>query len=388
MNIYCKTLFLFAITLLGCNEKKVEGKAKEEVKLKGSIIKSDFGSTPDGSVDLYTIANERGMKVAITNYGGIVQSLMVPDKTGVLVDVVLGFDNIEGYLGEHPYFGAVIGRYGNRIAKGRFTIDSLDYDLATNNGPNHLHGGDKGFDKVIWTAEQSMSGEGFPQLKLRYVSADGEEGYPGQLSVEVVYTLTDDNDLRIDYTARTDKTTHVNLTNHAYFNLAGVDGDDILNHEMKLEASKYTPVDNTLIPTGALAEVADTPFDFSSFTKIAKGIDADDRQIKYGGGYDHNFVLDEPSMALPFVTVRSHESGVIMRAFTTEPGVQFYTGNFLDGTINGKGGVVYGKRSALCLETQHYPDSPNQKDFPSTLLRPGETYRSTTAYRFQVMPSL
>lgn len=388
MNVLYKLLFLFTIILFGCNEKKEPIVDEEKIKLKGTIVKTDFGSTPEGSVDLYTLTNEDGMKVAITSYGGVVQSLMVPDKTGALLDIVLGFDNIEGYLGEHPYFGAIVGRYGNRIANGKFTIDGVAYDLATNNGPNHLHGGDKGFDKVIWAVEESMSSEGFPQLRLRYVSKDGEEGYPGQLSVEVVYTLTDDNTLGLNYTARTDETTHVNLTNHSYFNLGGADGVDVLNHEMKLVASQYTPVDETLIPTGELAEVGGTPFDFSNFTKIGKGIDATDEQVKYGGGYDHNYVLDEPSMSSPFATVRSHKSGVIMKVYTTEPGVQFYTGNFLDGSIVGKGGVVYGKRSALCLETQHYPDSPNQENFPSTLLRPGETYRSSTAYRFQVMPSL
>ena len=325
------------------------------------------------------------MQVAITNYGGIIQSLLVPNNTGGLIDVVLGFDNIEGYLREHPYFGAIVGRYGNRIANGKFTIDGETYDLATNNGPNHLHGGDKGFDKVIWAAEESMSSEGDPRLVLSYISKDGEEGYPGNLSITVVYTLTQDNALEVDYQASTDKVTHVNLTNHSYFNLGGINETDVLNHEMGLKASKYTPVDKTLIPTGELAAVTNTPFDFSSFTKIGKGVDADHEQIKYGGGYDHNFVLDNPSLSTPFATVRLNKSGVIMKVFTTEPGVQFYTGNFLDGTIIGKGGAIYGKRSAFCLETQHYPDSPNQEGFPSTLLKPGDTYKTSTAYKFQVM---
>ncbi len=387
MNTSYKYFFLLAVIMFGCGEKK-KNMDEQKVKLKGTVVKSDFGSAPDGKVDLYTISNENGMTVAITNYGGIVQSIKVPNKTETPLDVALGFDDLSGYLGEHPYFGGIIGRYGNRIAKGKFTIDGTTYDLATNNGPNHLHGGTKGFDKVIWAAEEAMSSEGFPQLKLAYVSKDGEEGYPGELSIEVVYTLTEENALQIDYTANTDKVTHVNLTNHSYFNLNGADSSDVLNHEMKLRASKYTPVNELLIPTGELADVANTPFDFSNFSKIGRGIERDDEQIKFGGGYDHNYVLDEPSMSSPFATVRSHVSGVIMKVYTSEPGVQFYSGNFLDGSNIGKGGVVYGKRSALCLETQHFPDSPNQEAFPSTLLKPGETYKTSTAYKFEVMPTL
>lgn len=371
--------------LFGCNQKKSDEMILEENQSEVSVSKDAFGIVGEQKVNLYTLENQNGMSVAITEFGGIIQSLKVPDKKGETRDVVFGFDKIDGYLEEHPFFGALIGRYGNRIAKGTFSIGDEKYTLATNNGPNHLHGGDKGFDKVIWTA--AIEGN---QMILNYKSKDGEEGYPGNLSVKVIYTLQEDNALRIDYEATTDKATHVNLTNHSYFNLDGVDEPvgDILGHEMKMDASTYTPVDETLIPTGEIAEVKSTPFDFSSFTKIGRRIGEDNEQINFGGGYDHNFVLESPSITRPFATVRSIATGIVMKVYTTEPGVQFYTGNFLDGTIKGKNNIVYGNRSGLCLETQHFPDSPNQPDFPSTLLDEGDVYKTSTIYKFEVMPSL
>lgn len=348
------------------------------------ITKQDFGSTPDGRTFLYTLKNEQGVEVAITNFGGIIQSLKVPDKNGQLVDVVLGFDNIEGYLTEHPFFGAIIGRYGNRIAKGIFKIGDQTYNLATNNEPNHLHGGVKGFDKVIWSVEELKSSSEEPGLILSYLSKDGDQGYPGNLNVQVTYRLTKDNSIEISYHATTDQATYVNLTNHSYFNLNGAGVGDILDHELMLHASKFTPVDPTLIPTGVLADVTGTPFDFSNYKKIGQEIDAEDEQIGFGGGYDHNFVLDAPSLSKSFASVRSINTGIVMSVFTEEPGVQLYSGNFLDGTNVGKGGAVYHKRYGFCLETQHYPDSPNQSSFPTTLLEPGHEYKTKTIYQFEV----
>lgn len=365
-------------------EQKQQGNELSQ-KSKSLIEMKDFGATPNGDVQLYTLQNSQGMTVRITNYGGIVQSIVLPDKDGVSRDVVLGFDNIEGYLTTHPYFGAIVGRYGNRIAKGKFSIDDKVFNLVTNNGPNHLHGGTIGFDKVIWEAKEVFDGSGDAKLELHYDSEDGEEGYPGNLSVTVSYQLNESNQLIIDYKAFTDKATHVNLTNHSYFNLNGNDSGDILTHELKLKASKYTPVDESLIPIGKIVDVARTPFDFSNFTKINRFLNDDHEQIAFGGGYDHNFVLDEPSLEVPFATVRSEKSGIQMKVFTTEPGVQFYTGNFLDGSNVGKGGTAYQERSGFCLETQHFPDSPNQPNFPSTLLKPSEAYKSTTIYKFQVV---
>jgi aldose 1-epimerase len=303
-----------------------------------------------------------------------------PDRDGKLADVVLGFDTLAGYLGTHPYFGALIGRYGNRIANGKFTLGGETYTLATNNGPNALHGGIKGFDKVLWTAEPAAGGA---SLVLRYVSQDGEEGYPGTLSTKVSYTLGDDNALRIDYEATTDKPTVVNLTSHSYFNLKDGGASPILDHEIMIAASRYTPVDATLIPAGEIAPVEATPFDFRTATAIGARIEADDEQIKFGLGYDHNFALDRTGDGL-VLAARVYEptTGREMEVHSTEPGVQFYTGNFLDGSVVGKGGVAYQKRAAFCLETQHFPDSPNHPDFPSTVLEPGQTYRSTTVYKF------
>lgn len=342
----------------------------------------EFGKTPSGeTVELYTLKNAKGMEADISTYGGVIVSLKVPDRAGALGDVVLGFDDFQGYLLPPPYFGALIGRYGNRIGHARFTLDGVVYTLAKNDGDNSLHGGKRGFDKVLWHARPLNR----QSLALTYLSKDGEEGYPGNLSVTVAYTVTDHNELKIDYTAKTDKDTVLNLTNHSYFNLAGQGQGDILAHQLTLNADHYTPVDKGLIPTGELRSVAGTPFDFRQPHAIGERIGSSDEQIKLGGGYDHNFILNRSGGALSLAAkVTESASGRVMEVFTTEPAIQFYTGNFLDGTIHGKGGKVYGRRSALCLETQHYPDSPNHPSFPSTELRPGETYHTTTVYRFAV----
>jgi aldose 1-epimerase len=343
------------------------------------IRKEPFGKTKDGiAVDLYTLTNGNGMTVKISNYGGIVTSIVTLDKEGKPGDVVLGFDNLENYLNPHPYLGALIGRYGNRIAKGRFTLEGKSYTLATNNGPNHLHGGLKGFDKVIWEAEEVRTDNGVG-LRLTYTSPDGEEGYPGNLTAIGTYTLTDDNGLRIDYDARTDQTTHVNLTNHSYFNLAAGNAENALNHEIAIFADRYTQVDDTLIPTGELPEVKGTPMDFTQAMAIGARID------QVAGGYDHNYVLnnEDESLALA-ATVYEPTSGRYLEVYTTQPGVQFYSGNFLDGSLTGKGEKAYVKHYGFCLETQHFPDSPNQPHFPSTLLEPGQIYYHTTIYRFSI----
>jgi aldose 1-epimerase len=332
-------------------------------------------------LEVFTLKNSKGMEVKITNYGAIVMSILAPDRQGKFDDVVLGFDTPEEYRTkkEHPYFGAIVGRYGNRIAKGQFTLDGKTYTLAKNNGPNALHGGLVGFDKKVWKAARKGN-----KLTLETVSADAEEGYPGELRATVVYELTEANELKIDYTARTTKPTVLNLTNHTYFNLGGPARRDILAHDLKLNASTYTPVDAGLIPTGEIAPVASTPFDFRQPTRIGARIDAENEQIQRGGGYDHNFVLDRKSPNKLEVAAEVSEpiSGRTLTVLTTEPAVQFYTGNFLDGSILGKGKQPYGKRKAFCLETQHYPDSPNQPKFPSTVLRPGQTYRSATVFQF------
>jgi len=372
-----KTLPFLLATLLvvsGCNSTKMN-------EQQAGIEKTSFGKLTDGrEADLYTLRNETGMEAKITNYGGIIVSLTAPDKNGTFSDITLGMDSLSGYEKGVPYFGALIGRYGNRIAKGKFTLDGKAYTLATNNMGNHLHGGLKGFDKVLWTATPVEGEE--PALKLAYTAKDSEEGYPGNLNVEVTYTLQKDNALRIDYKATTDKPTVVNLTNHAYFNLAGQ--GDILSHEVTLNADRFLPVNETLIPTGELKPVAGTPFDFTTSTVIGKRInDSSDVQIKYGLGYDHAWVLTDSSKTSKLAaTVYEPTTGRVMEVFTTEPAIQFYTGNFLDGTLTGKGGVVYQKRTGLCLETEHYPDSPNQPNFPTTTLRPGETYQTSTIYKF------
>ena len=348
-----------------------------------NVSKEPFGKTADGKrVEIYTLTNANGVKVRIMNYGATIVSLEVPDRNGKLADVVLGFDKLEDYVADSPYFGCVVGRVGNRIANGKFQLDGETYTLAVNNGPNHLHGGLKGFDKQVWKAEiESKSDE--PAVEFSYKSADGEEGYPGVLSCEVTYTLTRDNAVKIDYEVEANQATPKNITNHSYFNLAGQGSGDILDHVLTLQAPWTTPVDETLIPTGEITRVKGTPFDFTTPHAIGKRINADDEQIKFGGGYDHNFVFNHPYGVLSLVgSVYEQTSGREMKIFTTEPGVQFYSGNFLDGTLTGKGGKVYKHRYGFCLETQHFPDSPNQSHFPSTILKPGETYESTTIYQF------
>jgi aldose 1-epimerase len=349
----------------------------------GQISKKLFGNLPDGTpVDLYTLRNRHGMEVKISNYGGIVVSISVPDKNGQFADVVLGCDNLEGYVKENPFFGALVGRYGNRIANAKFTLNGKEYKLAANNGPNSLHGGLKGFDKVVWEGKSLATPEG-PALELSYVSKDGEEGFPGNLSVTTVYTLTDDNGLKIEYTATTDKDTVINLTHHSYFNLAGK--GDVLNHEVMIHADKFTPTDKNLIPTGELRPVSSTPFDFRKPTTIGARINQDDEQLKIAGGYDQNWVIDKGPGKLGLMA-RVHEpmTGRVLEVLSTEPGMQFYTGNHLNGKITGKGGWVYTPRSGFCMEPQHYPDSPNHPEFPSVVLKPGQEYHNTIIYRFSV----
>jgi aldose 1-epimerase len=333
-------------------------------------------------VDTFTLENNKGYEARIASYGGALVSLFLPDRDGKLDDVVLGFDSLDDYKKPHPYFGALIGRFSNRIANGRFSLNGTEYQLARNDGPNHLHGGNTGFDKVEWSPNPLTTEEG-PALELNYTSADGEEGYPGKLSVRVVYTLSHAGDLRIDYLASADRDTIVNLTNHAYFNLAGA--GDVLDHRVTLDAKRFTPVDRTLIPTGELALVAGTALDFTSPTAIGARIDADDEQLHLAGGYDHNFVLEhEPGVLGRAARVAEPKSGRVMEVWTTEPGIQFYSGNFLDGSLVGKRGVRYERRFGFCLEAQHFPDSPNKPGFPSVVLRADQTYTQTTLYRFML----
>jgi aldose 1-epimerase len=357
----------------------------EQVDAQSKAEKRSFGKTEDGQpIDLYILTNKKGMEAAITNYGGTLVSLKVPDRNGKPGDIVLGYDGLIGYENDKAYFGATIGRYGNRIAHGKFTLAGKEYTLAKNDGENHLHGGTKGFNKRVWTARDVSAAAG-QALELTYLSKDGEEGYPGNLSVKVVYTLpANSNELRIAYSATTDKETVVNLTNHSYFNLAGQGDADILQHELTLRASRFTPVDPTLIPTGELRPVQGTPFDFTKPTAIGARINQDDQQMKFGRGYDHNWVLDGPMTSSPRLAARAYDpqSGRVLEVLTTEPGIQFYSGNFLDGTIKGKEGKVYKHRYGFCLETQHFPDSPNHANFPSTVVKPGQRYATTTIYRF------
>lgn len=350
------------------------------------VTRSEFGRLPDGrGVELYTLTNAHGVELRAMTYGAIITVLRTPDKSGQLDDIVFGFDSLSGYLHEPPYFGAVVGRYANRIARATFTLDGAAYQLARNNGPNALHGGVRGFDKVLWIGEpfQGDSGAG---VRFRYVSPDGEEGYPGALSVVVAYTLTPRDELVVDYEATTTKATPVNLSQHSYWNLHGSGRGDILDHVLTLDAATFTPVDSTLIPTGEIAPVAGTPFDFRNPTAIGARIAQPNEQLRYGLGYDHNWVLDRGGQSGVAHAARllDPSSGRTLDISTTEPGIQFYSGNFLDGTIVGKGARVYGRRTALALETQHFPDSPNHSNFPSTILRPGETYGSRTVFAFGV----
>jgi aldose 1-epimerase len=350
-----------------------------------SVKPASYGKLPDGrAVDLFTLTNAHGVEVRAMTYGAIITVIRTPDRAGHLDDIVLGFDSLSGYLGDSPYFGAVVGRYANRIARGQFRLDGATYRLAINNGLNSLHGGKRGFDKVLWTGEPFHAGD-TSGVRFNYTSPNGEEGYPGTLAVGVTYMLTPDDRLVVDYTATTDKATPLNLSQHSYWNLHGGGRGDILDHVLELNASSFTPVDSTLIPTGVLAPVAGTPFDFRTPTAIGARIAVPNEQLRYGGGYDHNWVLDRRGDGLsPAARVADPSSGRSLEITTTEPGIQFYSGNFLDGTIKGKGGQVYGHRGALVLETQHFPDSPNHPQFPSTILRPGTTYRSRTVFAFGV----
>lgn len=352
-----------------------------------SVSQTAFGHLPDGSaVELFTLSNGRGMEVRAITYGATIQAIRVPDAHGASGDVALGFDSLAGYLGPppSPYFGAIVGRYANRIANGRFTLDGRVYRLATNNGPNHLHGGVRGFDKVNWHGEPFRHGDSVGVTFTR-TSPDGEEGYPGTLSVRVTYTLSPANELTIDYLATTDKATPVNLSQHTYFNLRGEGSGDILGHVLMIAADSFTPVDSTLIPTGTIAPVAGTPFDFRAATAIGARINAPDQQLTHGHGYDHNFVLTRTQPGLVHAArVIEPTTGRALDVYTTEPGMQFYSGNFLDGTVRGKAGHIYPHRGGFCLESQHYPDSPNHPAFPGTILQPGEEYRSRTVWVFGV----
>ena len=347
------------------------------------MTRDKFGTTSDGTaVDVFTLRNSAGVEVRAITYGGIITSLKVPDRSGTMGDIVLGFDSLDGYLKGHPFFGAIVGRYGNRIGKGRFTLDGKTYSLATNNGQNHLHGGVRGFDKFVWQAEPMTGRTG---VTFSRTSPDGEEGYPGTLAVRVSYELTDRNELVVEYHATTDRATPVNLTQHSYFNLAGEGAGDILQHRLMINADRYTPVDGSLIPTGELAAVKGTPFDFTTPAAIGARIGDEHPQLKNGQGYDHNWVLNRTGNDLSLAArVVELSSGRTLEVSTTEPGVQFYAGNFLDGTLTGKGGHVYQRRNGFCLETQHFPDSPNKPGFPSTIVKPGQEYRSKTVFTFGV----
>jgi aldose 1-epimerase len=372
---YPAMIGMLCLTLLSCGSAD-STKNDADSTTKQGVTQASWGQTDGKAVNLYTLTNKNGVQVKITNYGGIVTSWMVPDKNGKQSSIVIGYDSLQGYLQKPPYFGALIGRYGNRIGNARFTLDGKTYTLAANDGKNHLHGGNKGYDKVVWDATFA---ESTPALTLNYLSKDGEEGYPGNLKVTVTYTLTDDNELSIDYSAETDKATPVNLTNHCYFNLSGDVKNTILDHSLQIAADHYTPVDATLIPTGEIKPVKGTPFDFTQPTKIGARID----QVQ--GGYDHNFVLNRKDSSLQLVATLSDSiSGRKMEVYTVEPGLQFYSGNFLDGTLKLADGTPINKHTALCLETQHYPDSPNKPEFPSTILQPGQKYHTVTKYKVSV----
>ncbi|HZM86322.1 MAG TPA: aldose epimerase family protein [Blastocatellia bacterium] len=378
-----RSSILFLATVFTTLSTMLWTQAPAGAMVKPKIEKQSFGMTSNGErVELYTLTNVNGLEARIMTYGGIVVSLKIPDRNGNLGDVVLGYDALDAYLKNNPYFGAIIGRYGNRIGKATFSLNRKSYALSKNNGENMLHGGNKGFDKVVWKAREANTRNGVG-LSLTYLSKDGEEGFPGNLAVTVVYTLTNTNALRIDYSATTDKTTVINLTHHSYFNLAGE--GDILKHELMINAGRFTPVDSGLIPTGELRLVKGTPMDFTEPTAIGARIDQQDEQLRFGKGYDHNWVLNKSPGALA-LAARVYEpgSGRVMEIRSTEPGIQFYSGNFLDGSITGKGGRVYKLRNGFCLEPQHFPDSPNKPAFPSTVLRPGERYKTTTIFKFSI----
>ena len=377
MRIMKEKLFWIAIILLTSSCMSDNSKV--------TIEKSPFGTTVEGiDVNKYTLSNQQGMEVSIINYGGIITSWTAKDKNGVYEDIVLGYNELSKYEKETPYFGAIIGRYGNRIAKGKFSIDGKEYTLAVNNGENHLHGGMKGFDKVVWDAE-TRSTDSSVSLILTYLSKDMEEGYPGNLEVEVVYTLNNEDELSVTYKATTDKTTVINLTQHSYFNLSANFSNTILNHELILNSDSFLPVDNTLIPTGEFRDVSNTPFDFRTSKTIGQQIDEEDPQLKNGFGYDHCWVINEQDKGIRFVaSAFEPQSRRFLEVFSDEPGIQFYSGNFLDGTLPSKNNGTYEFRSGFCLETQHFPDSPNHKNFPSVILRPEEEYNSQTIFKLTV----
>lgn len=379
-------ILVFFSVLFQCKEAIKEDTSKKSEDMtedKIAITQSEFGKTKDGLVvNQYTLKNRNGVEMNVITYGGRITSLKVPNKSGEFENVILGFDNLEAYEADNPFFGALIGRYGNRIANGKFNLNGEEYALATNDGSNHLHGGVDGYDRVVWEAEP-IEGSEDSTLKLTYLSKDGEEGYPGNLNVTVVYTLTNDNAVEVTYEATTDKSTVVNLTQHAYFNLTGDFSKDILNHDVVIDADTYLPVDETLIPTGEIRKVEGTPFDFTSPKKIGKEINADNEQLKRGKGYDHCWVLNGKKGNMRFVaSAFDEDSGRFMEILSTEPAIQFYTGNFLDGTLPMPNKGTYNHRTGFCLETQHYPDSPNQEKFPSTVLNPGETYKTKTTFKF------
>ena len=383
-----KVIQLLSVTTVGIAAACLTGCETMNTS-KGTITKADFGKTPEGqAVEIYTLQNSKGAEARIMTYGGIVQKLTMPDKTGNYADIVLGFDTLNGYTdpkytGACPYFGALIGRYGNRIGGATFTLDGKIYTLAKNNNGNSLHGGVKGFDKVVWTAVKADVGPKGPRLVLNYLSKDGEEGFPGNLNVTATYTLTDDNALKLEFTATTDKPTIANLTHHSYFNLNGQGNGDILGHLVYMNSDKTTPVDSGLITTGTLADVAGTPFDFRKPAAIGAHIDDKDTVLQYGPGYDHNWVINKPFGKFGLMArVVSPTSGRVMEVWSDEPDLQFYAGNFLDGTLTGKDGKVYQKRSAFCMEPQHAPDSPNKATWPSVELKPGQTYHNTIEYKF------
>lgn len=375
-NIYF-LLLLFLITT--CENIKNNNMSLVTIK------KQAFGKTMDGNeVHQYILKNKKGMEISVINYGGIITSWKAKDRDGIYQDIVLGFDNIYDYETKNPYFGALIGRYGNRIAKGKFSIDDKNYNLATNNDVNHLHGGFKGFDKVLWDVDEIL-GDSSASLVLKYMSSDMEEGYPGNLNVKVIYTLNNNDELSVIYEADTDKTTIVNLTQHSYFNLSGDFNQDISNHDLKINADSFLPVDSTLIPTGEIRDVIDTPFDFLQPKKVGRDIEMNNEQINYGNGYDHCWVLNNYGEGIRFVaSAYDDSSGRLLEVFSDQPGIQFYSGNFLDGSLKSKYEGNYDFRSGFCLETQNFPNSPNENSFPSPLLKPGEKYLSETIFRFSI----
>lgn len=374
---YILTFLFFYLFILGCNNKKNVTET--------TMIKEKFGTVEGKQIDIYTLTNKNGARVRITNYGAIVVSLMMPDRNGNLADVVSGYDSLAGYINDKSFFGATVGRYGNRIGKGKFQLDGEEYQLTINDGQNHLHGGVKGFYKAVWNAEP-VENDSAPSLKLTYVSPDGEEGYPGTVTMVITYTLTNDNELKIEYEGTTDKPTILNPTHHSYFNLTGDFNNTILDHELFIDADSITPVDQSLITTGKLTAVENTPMDFRKPIAISLHINDKYTQLEFGKGYDHNWAINnyKKNFIQKAASLYDPKSGRLMETLTDQPGLQFYSGNFLNGTIKGKGGVVYQLRTALCLEAQHYPDSPNKPEFPSVVLKPGETYHQTTIYKFSV----